>query len=62
MVGRHAGRDLNRYFDGSWDAFEQAIQSGFDFHRVNNWGGFINTNLFIVHYKSDFTVTRTEIR
>ena len=22
MVGRHAGRDLDRYFDGSWDAFE----------------------------------------
>jgi hypothetical protein len=29
---------------------------------VNNWGGFINTNLFIVHYKNDYTVTRSEVR
>lgn len=28
MVGRHAGRDLDRYFHGSWEAFEQAIQEG----------------------------------
>lgn len=35
-----------------------SIQTGFDFHRVNNWGGFINTNIFIVHYHKDYTVTR----
>ncbi|MCC8171095.1 MAG: LysM peptidoglycan-binding domain-containing protein [Parabacteroides sp.] len=35
------------------------LQTGFVFDRVNNWGGFINTNLFIVHYKNDFTVSRT---
>ena len=40
----------------------KSIQTGFDFHRVNNWGGFINTNLFIVHYKNDYTVTRGEVR
>ncbi|WP_297902023.1 LysM peptidoglycan-binding domain-containing protein [uncultured Parabacteroides sp.] len=40
----------------------KSIQTGFDFHRVNNWGGFINTNLFIVHYKNDYTVTRSEVR
>lgn len=40
----------------------KSIQTGFDFHRVNNWGGFINTQLFIVHYKNDYTVTRNEIR
>lgn len=37
-----------------------SLQTGFDFHRVNNWGGFINTNIFMVHYKKDFTVTRHE--
>ena len=31
MVGRHAGRDLDRHFHGSWEDFEAAIQSGFDF-------------------------------
>lgn len=40
----------------------KCIQTGFDFHRVNNWGGFINTNIFMVHYKNDYTVTRTEVR
>ena len=38
------------------------IQLGFDFERVNNWGGFVNTNIFIVHYKTDFSTTRTEVK
>lgn len=37
------------------------LQTGFNFERVNNWGGFINTNLFIIHYKKDFTVSKTEL-
>ncbi len=41
----------------------ESLQTGFQFERVNNWGGFINTNLFIVHYnKIDYSVTRREIR
>lgn len=40
----------------------KSLQTGFDFHRVNNWGGFINTQLFIVHYKNDYTVTRSEVK
>jgi len=40
----------------------KSIQTGFDFERVNNWGGFINTNVFIVQYRNDFTVVRNEIR
>ncbi|MCC8134422.1 MAG: LysM peptidoglycan-binding domain-containing protein [Tannerellaceae bacterium] len=41
----------------------RSIQTGFDFQRVNNWGGFINTNLFIVHYdKASFTVNRSEFK
>ena len=40
----------------------KSIQTGFDFQRVNNWGGFINTNIFIVHYGNDYRVTRKEIR
>ena len=50
-------------FENNLDKIKYAsIQTGFDFHRVNNWGGFINTNLFIVHYNNDYTVTRTELR
>lgn len=40
----------------------KSIQTGFDFERVNNWGGFINTNLFIIHYKNNFTVSRKELK
>lgn len=40
----------------------QGIQTEFDFHRVNNWGGFVNTHIFIVHYQKDFHVTRNDIK
>lgn len=40
----------------------KSIQTGLDFERVNNWGGFINTNVFIVQYRNDFTVVRNEVR
>ena len=46
MVGRHAGRDLDRYFDGSWDAFEQAIQSRFDFTQLPDFGKIMNDNIY----------------
>jgi hypothetical protein len=38
------------------------LQTGFDFNRVNNWGGFINTNIFIVHYQKDFKITRKAVK
>jgi LysM repeat protein len=37
-----------------------SLQTGFHFERVNNWGGFINTNLYIVRFNKDFTITRAE--
>lgn len=40
----------------------KSMQTDFDFHRVNNWGGFINTNIFIVHYQNDYNVTRNKVR
>ncbi len=53
---------MKRYgvnFEDNLDKFRYAsIQTGFDFNRVNNWGGFINTNIFIVHYQPDFSVVR----
>lgn len=39
----------------------QSLQTNFDFHRVNNWGGFINTHLFLIHYRSDFTIIREDV-
>ena len=40
----------------------KSIQTGFNFERVNNWGGFINTNIYIIHYGKDFTITRSEFK
>lgn len=57
---------INKYgsnFENNLDKIKyKSIQTGFDFHRVNNWGGFINTNIFIVHYQRDFNVSRSEVR
>jgi LysM repeat protein len=40
----------------------ESLQTGFNFKRVNNWGGFINTNIYIVHYNKDFTITRSDFK
>ena len=38
----------------------ESLQNGFRFERVNNWGGFMNTNLYMINYKRDFTIIRAE--
>ena len=45
MVGRHAGRTLDDYFDGDWTAFETAIKDGFDFSMLTDIGGIMNENI-----------------
>ena len=35
----------------------QSLEYGFSFERMNNWGGFINTNFYIVNFKKDFSIT-----
>ena len=40
----------------------KSIQTGFNFERVNNWGGFINTNLYIIHYGKDYSIKRSDFR
>ena len=46
MVGRHAGRDLDRYFHGSWESFEQAIRDGFDFTKLPDFGETMHNNIY----------------
>ncbi len=46
MVGRHAGRELNRQFDGSWAAFEAAILNGFDFTQLPDFGQTMHDNIY----------------
>ena len=46
LVGRHAGRDLDRHFGGSWEAFESAIQDEFDFTIIPNFGAIMSDNIY----------------
>jgi LysM repeat protein len=40
----------------------KGLQTDFYFERVNNWGGFVNTNLFVVNYNPDNSITRTSLK
>ena len=46
MVGRSAGRILNAHCGGDWDAFEQAIHTGFDFTQLQDFGQTMNDNIY----------------
>ncbi len=53
LVGRHAGRDLDRHFGGSWDAFENAIQTGFDFTALPDFGQIMHNNIYTWYADKD---------
>ena len=56
-------QDYGKNFESKLpDIKYRSIQTGFNFERVNNWGGFINTNIYIIHYGKDFTITRSDFR
>ena len=45
-IGRHAGQELDRCFAGSWEAFEAAIQKGFDFTQLPDFGAVMQENIY----------------
>ena len=45
-VGRSAGRIISDYFGGSWTLFEQAIQDGFDFTMLQDFGQTMNDSIY----------------
>ena len=45
-VGRSAGRIISDYFSGSWTLFEQAIQDGFDFTTLQDFGQTMNDSIY----------------
>lgn len=53
-------RQNNKDFNTSTDCVE-GIQTCIDFKRVSNWGGFVNTAIFLVHFSPDNSVERTII-
>jgi len=46
MVGRSASKTLSAHFGGNWDAFEEAIQIGFDFTRLADFGQTMHDNIY----------------
>ena len=46
MVGRSAGRILNKHFAGDWEAFENAILTGFDFKQLEDFGQTMHDNIY----------------
>ena len=40
----------------------KGIQTDFNFERVNNWGGFINMNMYLISYNSDYSITKNLIK
>ena len=53
-------RQNNKDFNTSAGCVE-GIQTCIDFKRVSNWGGFVNTAIFLVHFSPDNSVERTII-
>ena len=38
----------------------QPIQTGFNFQRVNNWGGFINKKAFFVRFNKNYELIKLD--
>ena len=53
MVGRHAGRILNAFFKGDWNAFEQAVIDGFDFKSLPDFGEIMHSNIYTWYADAD---------
>ena len=40
----------------------KGVQTDFHFERINNWSGFINTNMFLVNYNPDYSITKKLVK
>jgi len=38
------------------------LQTDFYFERLSNWGGFINTNMYLISYNSDYSITKNIVK
>jgi LysM repeat protein len=70
ILGYDTGMYFIRIIDKFGTSFDKhindltysGIQLDFHFERVNNWGGFINTNLFLVDFNPDYSITKTRVK
>lgn len=66
------GYDVFTFFAMYWkeykDSFDRnlgtlsfdPVQTGFRFERVNNWGGFINKQIFFIHFSKDSSLNKID--
>lgn len=65
------GYDIGNYFlsaistkgampEGTEDLGYTPIQTDFKFERVNNWGGFLNKKVFIIHFTPDYYIEKID--
>jgi len=40
----------------------KGVQTDFHFERLNNWGGFINMNMYLINYNPDYSITKTLVK
>jgi len=45
MIGRTASRELSRHFGGDLSALETAVDNGFDFTQLNDFGEVLHCNI-----------------
>jgi DNA ligase (NAD+) len=46
MIGRTASRELSRYFNGDLNAFKTAVDNGFDFKTLTDFGEVLHRNIY----------------
>lgn len=70
ILGYDTGRFFIELFSTYGKNFEsyindlpfKGIQTDFKFERINNWSGFINTNLYLVEFEPSYMISKTDIR
>ena len=48
--------------DNLSDINYKSLQTGFNFERVNDSGGFINKNIYIIHFAKDYKIIRSDFK
>jgi len=65
-TGMYFIRLIHKYgvqFDSKINSLNyKGVQTDFYFERVNNWGGFINTNMYLISYNKDFSITKNLVK
>lgn len=53
------GRNFDSYVN---DMYFNGVQTDFTFDRINNWSGFVNSNLYLIEYTPDYMITKTIVK